>query len=110
MESPKLSPASAGAPAGARSTADSALEELASAAAPVQRRPVRSAKHTDQLVKTMLLRIYDELFAHDGYASLKVEMRILRHGQKEVILDAGKQWRFVVDCPTIGSEPRSLGS
>jgi hypothetical protein len=48
-------------------------------------------------VKARLLALYEELFAHDGYASLRVELRILRRGQKEVILDCGKQYRFVVD-------------
>lgn len=60
----------------------------------LQTRPTPS---TPQYVKAMLLTIYDELFEHDGYATLKVEMRILRRGQKEVILDAGKQFRFVVE-------------
>jgi hypothetical protein len=49
-------------------------------------------------VKARLLALYDELFAHDGYATLRVEIRILRRGQKEVIVDCGKQYRFVVDC------------
>jgi hypothetical protein len=48
-------------------------------------------------VKARLAALYDELFAHDGYGSLRVELRILRRGQKEVILDCGKQYRFVVD-------------
>ena len=48
-------------------------------------------------VKTRLLALYEELFAHDGYGTLRVELRILRRGQKEVILDCGKQYRFVVD-------------
>lgn len=50
-------------------------------------------------VKARLLALYEELFAHDGYGTLRVELRILRRGQKEVILDCGKQYRFVVDCP-----------
>ncbi len=57
----------------------------------------KSANVPAGLVKATLLQIYDELFAHDGYATLRVEMRILRRNQKEVILDAGKQFRFVVD-------------
>lgn len=42
--------------------------------------------------------LYREAFAHDGFAELKVEIRILRRGQKEVILHCGKQYRYVVDC------------
>ena len=55
--------------------------------------------HDNTMVKARLLALYEELFAHDGYGSLRVELRILRRGQKEVILDCGKQYRFVVDCP-----------
>jgi hypothetical protein len=53
--------------------------------------------HNNAAVKARLLALYDELFAHDGYGTLRVELRILRRGQKEVILDCGKQYRFVVD-------------
>lgn len=48
-------------------------------------------------VKTTLLALFDELLAHDGYGSLNVEMRLLKRGQKEVILACGKQYRYVVD-------------
>jgi hypothetical protein len=48
-------------------------------------------------VKTCLLKLLDELVEHDGYGNLKVEIRLLRRGQKEVIIDCGKQYRFVVD-------------
>jgi hypothetical protein len=49
--------------------------------------------------KARLLALFDELLQHEGYGSLRVEMRILRKGQKEVILDCGKQYRFVLDVP-----------
>ncbi|HEY3301891.1 MAG TPA: hypothetical protein VGJ90_14055 [Methylophilaceae bacterium] len=47
--------------------------------------------------KVQLLRLFDLLYDHDGYGTLKIEMRLLRKGQKEIILDCGKQYRFVVD-------------
>ncbi len=47
--------------------------------------------------KARLLAMYEELLRHDGYGSLRVEMRILKRGQKEVIVDCGKQYRFVLD-------------
>jgi hypothetical protein len=54
-------------------------------------------------VKVCLLKLFDEVLSHDGYGSVKVEMRLLHRGQKEVILDCGKQYRFVVDFkPTAG--------
>jgi hypothetical protein len=42
--------------------------------------------------------LYEEAIAHDGFAEIRVEIRILKRGQKEVILHCGKQYRFVVDC------------
>jgi len=48
-------------------------------------------------VLAKLSDLYCEAFAHDGFAELKVEIRILRRGQKEVILHCGKQYRYVID-------------
>ena len=41
--------------------------------------------------------LYREVFEHDGFGEIRIEMRILRRGQKEVILHCGRQYRFVVD-------------
>lgn len=58
------------------------------------------SEHTQSaLVKSLLCSLYDDLIAHDGFAELRVEIRLLKRGQKEVILHCGKQYRFVVDCP-----------
>jgi hypothetical protein len=48
-------------------------------------------------VKKRLLELVDELIAHDGFGSIRVDIRLLKRGQKEVIIDCGKQYRFVVD-------------
>ena len=53
---------------------------------------------TNKEVKAKIFELYDELFSHDGYGEVKVEMRILQRGQKEIIIYCGKQYRFVVDC------------
>ena len=53
--------------------------------------------HTSQEVKEKMLQLYDELFLHDGYGELKVEMRLLRRRQKEIIIHCGKEYRYVVD-------------
>lgn len=55
-------------------------------------------------VKVCLLQLFDELLKHDGFGTLRVDMRLLRRGQKEVILDCGKQYRFVVDFQPQGTE------
>jgi len=53
--------------------------------------------HSPRAIKQHLLRIFDELMHHDGYGEFKVELRILKRGQKEVLLHYGKQYRYVVD-------------
>lgn len=50
-------------------------------------------------VKTKFSELYDELFSHDGYGRIEVELKILRRGQKEVIVRCGKEYRFVIDFP-----------
>ena len=55
--------------------------------------------------KKCLLSLFDDLLAHDGFGNMSVEMRILRRGQKEIIIDCGKQYRFVVDFQPKGIEP-----
>lgn len=50
------------------------------------------------LIFQNLIRLYCEIFRHDGFGDLRVEMRILRRGQKEVIIHCGKQYRYVLDC------------
>ena len=48
-------------------------------------------------VKAKILELYDEIFLHNGYGEMKIEIKILKKGQKEVIIHCGKQHRFVVD-------------
>ncbi|QDC44879.1 hypothetical protein [Methylophilus medardicus] len=55
-------------------------------------------------VKKRLLDLLDELIAHDGFGSIKVDIRLLKRGQKEVIIDCGKQYRFVVDFEPASSK------
>lgn len=41
--------------------------------------------------------LFDELLNHNGYADMRLEIRLLKRGQKEVIIHCGKQYRYVVD-------------
>lgn len=50
-------------------------------------------------VKSKLNELFDEILRHEGYGHIEVDMKILRRGQKEVILRCGKEYRFVVDFP-----------
>lgn len=53
--------------------------------------------HSSAPLKKRLLELVDELITHDGFGSIRVDIRLLKRGQKEVIIDCGKQYRFVVD-------------
>lgn len=54
-------------------------------------------KKTIKDAKKKLETLFDELLGHDGFADLRVEMRLLKRGQKEVIIYCGKQYRYVLD-------------
>ena len=62
------------------------------------------AEQQQMNVLSNLVQLYEELFEHDGYGEIRVEVRILKRGQKEVILHCGKQYRFVVDYPYQGAK------
>jgi hypothetical protein len=68
----------------------------------------KPGQSNDQVL-SKLKELYREAFAHDGFAEIRVEFRILRRGQKEVILHCGKQYRFVVDCPSSAAGERAGG-
>ncbi len=57
-----------------------------------------------------LVELYGDAFQHDGFAEIRVELRILRRGQKEVILHCGKQYRFVVDCAAPSAPSSTLST
>lgn len=65
-----------------------------------------SAHAHNETVKSRLCKLYDDLIAHDGFAELRVEIRLLKRGQKEVILHCGRQYRFVVDYPELTNGKR----
>ncbi len=52
-------------------------------------------------VKQKLLDLFDDVLTHDGFGEIRVEMKILKRKQKEVILHCGKQYRFVIDTPVL---------
>ncbi len=51
-----------------------------------------------RMVLDKLFDLYADTFVHDGYGDIRIEFKILRRGQKEVILHCGKQYRYVLDC------------
>jgi hypothetical protein len=46
-----------------------------------------------------IVKIFRELLLHDGFGDLAVEVKLLKRGQKEVIIKSGKQYRYVIDVP-----------
>ncbi len=52
-----------------------------------------------------LLTLMDDLLKHDGFGDIRIEVRILKRQQKEVILHYGKQYRYVVDYPETQMNP-----
>ncbi|QBG48956.1 hypothetical protein EGM51_16675 [Verrucomicrobia bacterium S94] len=48
-------------------------------------------------VKKRINALYNMLIEHDGYGEMSIDFRILKRGQKEVIIRCGKQYRYVVD-------------
>jgi hypothetical protein len=64
------------------------------------RRPVELPKEHDEVLEK-LYSLYRDLFLHNGYGALRVEMRFLKKGQKEILLICGKEYRFVVDAPEV---------
>ena len=57
----------------------------------------RKSIHTNKEVKEKMLELYNELFQHNGYGKMEVDIKLLRRGQKEVIIHCGKEFRYVVD-------------
>ena len=48
-------------------------------------------------LKTRLNALLDEYLLHDGWGHLEMDMRIFARHQKEVVIRAGREYRFVVD-------------
>ena len=48
-------------------------------------------------VKERINALYNMLVEHDGYGEMHIDFKILKKGQKEIIIHCGKQYRYVVD-------------
>lgn len=60
-----------------------------------------------QKLKTRLSQLIDEFLLHDGWGHLEVDMRILTRQQKEVVIKAGREFRYVIDFKNIdGAAPQ----
>ena len=50
-----------------------------------------------QRLRARLNALLDEYVLHDGWGHLEMDMRILTRRQKEVVIRAGREFRFVLD-------------
>ncbi len=55
-------------------------------------------RNSEQVIDK-LNQLFEEILRHDGYGRIEVDMKILRKGQKEIVLRCGKEYRYVVDFP-----------
>ena len=51
-------------------------------------------------MKKRIEALYNMLVEHEGYGEMQIDFKILKKGQKEVIIHCGKQYRYVVDSGT----------
>jgi len=47
-------------------------------------------------VESKLVTLFREIVNHSGFGELKVHVKILRKGKKEVLLSSGKEYRFIL--------------
>lgn len=48
-------------------------------------------------VVTKLTDLYLDLFRHDGFGEIRVEIRLARYNRKEILIHCGKQYRYLVE-------------
>ena len=61
------------------------------------KRPDGSATSTNQKIIEKVAELYSDLYEHDGFGSMSIDMKILKRKQKEIVLKCGCEYRYVVD-------------
>lgn len=51
---------------------------------------------TNKDVLSKIIDLYEDSFEHDGFSDIRVEMKVLKRGEKEIIIHCGKQYRYLV--------------
>ena len=54
-------------------------------------------------LRATLMEVLDDLLLHDGFGHIGIDMKILKRGQKEVLVRCGKEYRFVVNFAKPGA-------
>ncbi len=52
-------------------------------------------------LKSQLNDLVDEYLLHDGWGHLEMDMKILARQQKEVVLKAGREYRYIIDFKNV---------
>lgn len=52
---------------------------------------------SNQEVLLKLAEVYMDLFNHDGYAEMSVDIKVIKRDKKEVIVKCGREFRYVID-------------
>lgn len=50
-----------------------------------------------KIILDKIRELYTEIFLHNGFGEIKIEMKFLKKKQKEIIIRCGKDFRYVVD-------------
>ncbi|MFA6814752.1 MAG: hypothetical protein WCS73_00460 [Lentisphaeria bacterium] len=48
-------------------------------------------------LKSRLMQSFEYILNFDGFGHLEVDTKILKRGQKEVLIRSGREYRFVLD-------------
>jgi len=49
--------------------------------------------------KHRLLQAFDYIYEFGGFGRLEVDIKILKRGQREVLIRCGREYRFVLEAP-----------
>ncbi len=69
-----------------------------------RKRSMSQGMHTAVLEK--LNELYHDLYEHNGFCQLKMEIKFLKKGQKEVIINSGKEYRYVLNYASTAMDDR----
>lgn len=56
-------------------------------------------------VENVILKTFRYLMLHDGAGRMEVSVKLLKRGQKEVLVHCGRTYRFVLDSELFSSSP-----
>jgi hypothetical protein len=55
-------------------------------------------------VRAKLFDLLDDVLDHSGFGEIRVDVKVLKGGKKEVVISSGKQYRFVLKQNTSATD------